>query len=294
VGIPLPGIETKLSEDGELLIRGGYVSDGYFGDPIQPTMVDGWFHTGDIFKIKNKHYFIIDRKKEIYKNSRGQTIAPQKIEHMFEDFDAIESAFLVGDGLEFNTLLIYPSQEHKSTESEQDYFKSLVQSVNSFLTPYERIIDFTIVERDFSSDHNERTQKNTYKRKQILKNFKDLISPMYRKNYFPLIYECSEIRIPNWLIAEKGVTTSNLKWDGKTLWITGDKVGLKLQWQNDKLSIGNYYYDIKSNILDLQSFLKSPALWLGNGPLVNFIGSRESQPISMNEFSTKKESASNL
>ena len=68
--------------------------------------MDG-FYTEDIFEEKNGHYFIIDRKKDIYKNSRGQTIAPQKIENLFQDFDAIKS-ILVGDGKEFNTVLIYP------------------------------------------------------------------------------------------------------------------------------------------------------------------------------------------
>ena len=107
VGVPLPGIQLTLADDGELLINGPYVSSSYFGKNYGSTLVDGWFHTGDIFKEKNDHYYIIDRKKEIYKNSRGQTISPQKIENMFQDFDGIKSAFLVGDGLEFNTLLIY-------------------------------------------------------------------------------------------------------------------------------------------------------------------------------------------
>jgi len=288
VGIPLPGIEVELAPDGELLIRGAYISPGYYGDPILPTMTDGWFHTGDIFKIKNTHYFIIDRKKEIYKNSRGQTIAPQKIEHMFEDFDAICSAFLVGDGLEYNTLLIYPDPNYENGNNineavDRDYFKSLVQSVNSFLTPYERIVDFTIVERDFTFDRGERTQKNTYKRKRVLKNFSDTVKPMYAKNYFSLMHGGKEIRIPNWLIREKGVTTRNINWDGNTLSISGERNTVSISWCNDKISIGNYSYEIKSDTLDLQLFLLSPVLWLGNIALVKFIGS----PIfRTNEFIT--------
>ena len=98
VGRPLPGIDTKIAEDGELLIRGSYVSSYYFSKTNNSTLKNGWFHTGDIFKEKNGHLYIIDRKKEIYKNTRGQTISPQKIENMFQDFESVKSVFLVGDG----------------------------------------------------------------------------------------------------------------------------------------------------------------------------------------------------
>ena len=138
VGVPLPGIQLNLADDGELLIRGPYVSSSYFGEKNGSTLIDGWFHTGDIFNEKYDHYYIIDRKKEIYKNSRGQTISPQKIENMFQDFDGIKSAFLVGDGLEFNSLLIYSEPDslpmdisNASLVTIREYYSSLVQSVNS-------------------------------------------------------------------------------------------------------------------------------------------------------------------
>ena len=169
VGVPLPGIKLTLADDGELLINGPYVSTSYFGKQNGSTLLNNWFHTGDIFKEKRGHYYIIDRKKEIYKNSRGQTISPQKIENMFQDFDGIKSAFLVGDGLEFNTLLIYPDSgtlpmdiSNASLITIRDYYSSLVQSVNSFLAPFERVVNFAIVKRDFNPD-DELTQKGTYK-----------------------------------------------------------------------------------------------------------------------------------
>ena len=104
VGKSLPGINLKLAKDNELLMQGDYVTRGYYKDDIEGSFIDSWFHTGDIFNYKKDHYFIVDRKKEIYKNSRGQTISPQKIENLFQDFEAIKSVFLVGDGKEFNTL----------------------------------------------------------------------------------------------------------------------------------------------------------------------------------------------
>ena len=106
VGIALPGIQLKIEDDGELRIKGSYVSKGYYKETDSKCFNQGWFYTGDIFEKRNDHFFIVDRKKDIYKNSKGQTISPQKIENLFQDFDSIKSVFLVGDGQEFNTLLI--------------------------------------------------------------------------------------------------------------------------------------------------------------------------------------------
>ncbi|MEC9026422.1 MAG: GNAT family N-acetyltransferase [Candidatus Neomarinimicrobiota bacterium] len=278
VGRPLPGIDTKIAEDGELLIRGSYVSSYYFSKTNNSTLKNGWFHTGDIFKEKNGHLYIIDRKKEIYKNTRGQTISPQKIENMFQDFDGISSAFLVGDGLEFNTLLIYPDYDtlpiefsKENISSIREYYSSLVQSVNSFLTPYERVINFAIIKRSFINDE-ELTQKGTYKRKIIIKNFDAIISPMYQKNYVTLSYNEFQIYIPNWLLREKGVSRNDIYWDGSILSIRNNKNNIKIQWNDNSLIIGNFTYNTNDNIIDLQSILICPELWLGNNSFTDFIG----------------------
>ena len=278
VGRPLPGIDTKIAEDGELLIRGSYVSSYYFSKTNNSTLKNGWFHTGDIFKEKNGHLYIIDRKKEIYKNTRGQTISPQKIENMFQDFDGISSAFLVGDGLEFNTLLIYPDYDtlpiefsKENISSIREYYSSLVQSVNSFLTPYERVINFAIIKRSFINDE-ELTQKGTYKRKIIIKNFDAIISPMYKKNYATLSYNEFQIYIPNWLLREKGVSRNDIYWDGSILSIRNNKNNIKIQWSDNFLIIGDFTYNTNDNIIDLQSILICPELWLGNNSFTDFIG----------------------
>jgi len=278
VGRPLPGIDTKIAEDGELLIRGSYVSSYYFSKTNNSTLKNGWFHTGDIFKEKNGHLYIIDRKKEIYKNTRGQTISPQKIENMFQDFDGISSAFLVGDGLEFNTLLIYPDYDtlpiefsKENISSIREYYSSLVQSVNSFLTPYERVINFAIIKRSFINDE-ELTQKGTYKRKIIIKNFDAIISPMYQKNYVTLSYNEFQIYIPNWLLREKGVSRNDIYWDGSILSIRNNKNNIKIQWSDNTLIIGDFTYNTNDNIIDLQSILICPELWLGNNSFTDFIG----------------------
>jgi len=169
VGKSLPGIEMTLAEDNELLLRGEYISIGYFGKNETPLLKNGYFHTGDIFEENNGHFFIVDRKKDIYKNSRGQTIAPQKIENLFQDFESIKSIFVVGDGQEFNTVLIFPDTKNTffkfdqaSPDDIRHYFSSLILSVNSFLSSFERIVNFAVIQRDFSKDYGELTNKNSF------------------------------------------------------------------------------------------------------------------------------------
>ena len=114
IGRALPGIELQIASDGELLIRGPYVMMGYFRPEDGNTGVDaeGWFASGDIVAVdEDGHYQLVDRKKEIYKNRKGQTVVPQRVENLFRDFDVVSQAFLIGDQLEFNTLLIWPNYE---------------------------------------------------------------------------------------------------------------------------------------------------------------------------------------
>ena len=291
VGKPLPGIELKLAEDNELLMRGPYVSPGYFKEEIEGSFTDEWFHTGDIFKKKKGHYFIVDRKKEIYKNSRGQTISPQKIENLFQDFEAIKSVFLIGDGKEFNTVLIYPDPKNDiidtanmSSKEIRTYFSSLVFSVNSFLPSYERIVNYAIIPRDFLKGKNEITSKNTYKRKNIIKNFSNIIKPMYEKSYISLIKSNYEIRIPNWLLREKRITRRDIFWDGKQIREYDLKEGLKLHWTKRALIIGDYTYKTSETIIDLEKMLRDPTLWIGNKSLIEFTGEVVFRVISFEQY----------
>ena len=273
VGKALPGIDLKLAEDGELCMRGPYISEGFFNIKESESFKNGWFHSGDIFKEKNGHYFILDRKKDIYKNSRGQTIAPQKIENLFQDFDLIKSVYLVGDGREYNTVLIYPNKSNLPDLNKNEIhevFTSMLISVNSFLSPFERIVSFTIIDRDFDKNKNELTQKGTFKRNNILKNFDSEIKLMYKKNYISLRNQNKEVRIPNWLIREIGTVKSNIKWNENKIFISDKNKHLTLFWKSNFLTIGNFSYKFDSNILDIDLLIKSPKLWLGNQEFLSF------------------------
>jgi len=175
VGIPLPGINTRFNEKHELEIAGVYVAK--YLDDVENNIDIEWQPTGDLFKSdQNGFLFIVDRVKDIYKNTKGQTIAPQKIEKLFESVPGIKRTFLVGDGQSYNTLLIVPDYNEpvlKKTAAKKkiiEYFLPIISSANSNLASYERIIDFAVLERDFEETKGELTSKSTYKRKAT--NFK--------------------------------------------------------------------------------------------------------------------------
>jgi len=288
VGKALPGVEAALAEDGELMIRGPYVSPGYLGDNRMLILRESaWFHTGDIFEESDGHFTIVDRKKEIYKNSRGQTIAPQKIENLFKDFESIQSVFLVGDGMEYNCILIYPNHDteewntNESPEALRDHFSAIVSSVNSFLPPHERLVNFAVISRPFSSEHGELTKKGTYKRKAIMKNFASVIEPMYERSSVSFIHDGIELKLPNWILREKGILSSDITWDGSDLAVKGKQV-IPLSRNEEGLQIGDFTYVLPKPVLDLESFLRSPELWLGNTGFVEFMGT---VPFRLTEFS---------
>lgn len=282
LGKALPGIELKIAEDGELLVRGPYVMMGYFDQDYESTFIDGWLPTGDVMQMdSNGFYEIIDRKKEIYKNIKGETIAPQKIENLFRDFDTVQQVFLVGDHRPYNTVLIYPNFESESismsklTKTElESYFASVVVTVNKFLAPFERIVDFRFINRPFTAEKGELTPKSTYKRKIIEANFKELVDSMYRKNYINLVKDKTEIRIPTWFLRERGCLTGDLQTDDQGIFIEkyGDHLDICKMKEMDTFLIGNYIYHITEKYIDLQYILANPIYWIGNQAIIDFAG----------------------
>ena len=283
LGRSLPGIEIKLGDDGELLVRGAYVLMGYFDQNDEDTFIDGWFPTGDVMKMDENGFIeIIDRKKEIYKNIKGETIAPQKIENYFRDFEYVKQVFLVGDHRAFNTVLIYPNfdiedsvLDHMSETQQHEYFSSVIVTVNKFLAPFERIVDFRIIKREFSGEKGELTPKGTYKRRVIEENFDDVIEEMYTKNYTSVTISHIEIRIPNWFLREKGCLSGDIMALPRALSIP--KLQNKLKIEKSKKGeniyhIGDYCYEVNCKYIDLQILLTNPMYWLGNDDFYKFSG----------------------
>jgi len=194
-GRPLPGVELKLSPEGELLARGHYIAryleDKGPGDKIpfpQDPETDYWLKTGDIFRLlPNGYYRIVDRIKDIYKNNRGQTIAPRKVEDKFKSVPGIKNTFLVGDGRPYNVLLIVPDDNYPELravlgkEGVEQYYKRIIEAANLELAPYERIINFALLDRDFSRERGELTAKGSFNRKNIVASNSKLIESLYGK-----------------------------------------------------------------------------------------------------------------
>ena len=283
LGKALPGIEIKLGEDGEILVRGPYVMLGYYDTENSETFTeDGWLPTGDIMKMDEDGFIqIIDRKKEIYKNIKGETVAPQKIENLFRDFENIKQVFLVGDHRPFNTILIHPNyDDHNSIlfnmdeKQKQEYFSSLIVTVNKFLAPFERILDFRLIDRAFDDEHGELTPKHTYKRKVIEKNFLKMIDSMYVKNETSVYVGTTEVKIPNWFLREIGCLGRDVVADEKSIAIPKLDLLLTLTKTEEKnvFRIGSFNYFINSRFIDFQLILIDPLLWIGNDELTAFTG----------------------
>ncbi|MDX1699846.1 MAG: AMP-binding protein, partial [Melioribacteraceae bacterium] len=278
LGKALPGIEIKLADDGELLVKGEYVMPGYYDQSYEETFIGGgWFPTGDIMKMDSNGFIeIIDRKKEIYQNTKGETIAPQRIENLFREFDAVKQVFVVGDHRPFNTVLIYPDYESNTLKDLYDdqkgeFFANLIVTTNKFLAPFERIVDFRIIARPFSAEFGELTPKSTYKRRVIEKNFDQIIEELYQKDYYSLMLENTEIRIPNWFLRERGCLSGDIKIENSILRIQKLDKELTFEKLDDKIfRIGDYSYLNKKPYIEFHDFLINPIYWLGNEELVAF------------------------
>lgn len=307
VGIPLPGINIKFSPEGELLISGPYI--GKYLDDMQSTTEDKWISTGDLFIQDNDHHlYIIDRVKEIYKNSKGQTIAPAAIEKKFENVPGIKQVFLAGDMKPFNALLIVPNHSDSFVTKAllenklKDYYASLISNVNKTLHPYERILKFTILDRAFAAEKGELTAKGTYKRKVIQKNFDAEISDFYRKSSVEYSFKGFTLIIPFWVLKDLGLSQEELFFSDDALYNKDKDIYLTIKsipsieyidnrfdkdFKSDLFMIGSFIYIIENKTIDLGKFILQPFLWLGNIELINFIDCKEEWDIGHSSVSTQ-------
>jgi long-chain acyl-CoA synthetase len=279
VGAPLPGMELKLADDGELWIRGPYVSQAYWKPDVPEDRMDQWFTTGDIFQVLgNGQLEIIDRKKEIYKNAKGQTVAPQKIENMFRDFDSIHQLFIVGDHMPYNTALVRVNRRSddikgmiQDKQALRDYVARMIHSVNSFLAPFERIINFRLIDREFDKEKGELTEKGTYKRTVILEHFKEEIEVLYETPYKSYFLGELEVQIPNWVFLQRGWTTNDLEVKGTTLRHRSRSYRLDIRRVGAELRVGSFNYGFTGHVFQFEEFIRQPAYCLGNGELELFL-----------------------
>ncbi len=210
VGIPIPGIEVRIAEDGEILIRGPNVMKGYLGKPEATAEVideDGWLHTGDIGTEDHESFLTItDRKKAIIVTSGGKNIAPAPIENALTKSRFISQAMVVGDNRKFLIALLALDQDHvrnwaKDKGIPADDFTALIErpelkeavdaeltEVNSHLDSFSTVKKVAFLPRDLTIQDGEITPSLKVKRKVVEKRFADLINDLYPQepsSYYP-------------------------------------------------------------------------------------------------------------
>ena len=200
VGKPVKALELMLAEDGEILLRGGSVFEGYYRDP-QATgemLKDGWLHTGDVGELdEDGHLYIVDRKKDIIITSGGKNISPSEIENKMKCSPYIKEAVVIGDKRKYLTALIqleYDNVGNWAQNKRIPYttYKSLAQNttvyglirdeiekVNETVAQVETIKRFKILEKELDQDDEELTATQKVKRKVIAERFTQEIEELY-------------------------------------------------------------------------------------------------------------------
>ncbi|MBN1652039.1 MAG: AMP-binding protein [Bacteroidales bacterium] len=304
-GIPLPGLNSRFTAESEMEINGHYIAR-YLEDAGPVDLIafptnredDYWMSTGDIFRATKEGYFeIIDRLKDIYKNNKGQTIAPKTVEKLFVDVPGIKHTFLVGDARPYNVLLIVPDKDDLvlksavSLENKTEYFHQIVAAANKDLAPYERVINFSLLKRDFKVSKGELTPKGSFNRKIIEANFAESISHLYESNTIYLKIKSLQIQIPRWFFRDLGILESDIVSVPLGLYnkLTNKSLYIKKLSKNSKVRIGDLIYNLEDEILDLGYFTRQPRLWIGNPSLIEFCPVKEGWDLPLKRMSAQVE-----
>ncbi len=204
VGPPTPGVEARLAEDGELLVRSDVVMTGYRNLPdrtAEALDADGWLHTGDIATIDDDGYIkIVDRKKELIISAAGKNMSPANIESELKGASPlIGQACVIGDARSYNTALIVLDADFAPAFAAQngmegssleelagvDAIRAAVQQgvdkANDRLSRVEQIKKFTILEGDWMPGGEELTPTMKLKRRPIAEKYASVIESMYAK-----------------------------------------------------------------------------------------------------------------
>jgi long-chain acyl-CoA synthetase len=179
VGRPLPGVDVRIAEDGEVLVRGALVMKGYWNRPEETALAleGGWFHTGDIGDIDADGYLrITDRKKDVIVTSGGKKIVPQPIELSLKESPQVAEAIIVGDGRKFASVLIAP----KEGATREDIARE-VDRVNAGLAQFEKLKKFALIPNDLSIENGHLTPTLKVKRRKVAERYRDLIEDLYRE-----------------------------------------------------------------------------------------------------------------
>jgi long-chain acyl-CoA synthetase len=198
VGLPLPGVEVKIAEDGEILTRGPHVMKGYYKKPKETAEVmteDGYFRTGDIGEIDSRGILrITDRKKDLIVTSGGKNIAPQLIENSLKTSKYVAQIVVLGDKRKFPCALVVPNMDNvkkfaaANNITDADLTKSRaivtevqreIEELSKDLAPFERVKKIALLDKEFTIESGELTPSLKIKRNVVEKKYKDVIDSLY-------------------------------------------------------------------------------------------------------------------
>ena len=202
VGRPINGLQIKISEEGEVLLKGPTITKGYYNREDlnqQAVDADGFFHTGDAGELKGGELFLKERIKDLFKTSNGKYIAPQALESKLLVDKFVDQIAVIADEHKFVSALIVPefrlledyAREHhiafatrEDLCANADIHKMLMERIETLqqqLASYEKIKRFTLLAHHFSMESGELTNTLKLKRAVINKNYKDVIEKMYEE-----------------------------------------------------------------------------------------------------------------
>jgi long-chain acyl-CoA synthetase len=201
VGRPIPHVEIRIAEDGEILVKGPNVMQGYYRKPAETREVlteDGWFRTGDIGKLDADGYLVItDRKKELLKTAAGKFVAPAPIENMLKSCPYVTNAIVVGDKRKFVSVLIVLNFATIEAEAKRqgrefatraqmlvdpwvrDLISREIERSTASLAQYEKPKRFALLDQDFTYASGELTYTMKMKRRVIEERYQDVIARLY-------------------------------------------------------------------------------------------------------------------
>jgi long-chain acyl-CoA synthetase len=195
VGPALPGVELRVADDGEVLIRSDTVFGGYFKDEEATREVlseDGWLRSGDVGHLDEDGFLTItDRLKDILVTAGGKNVAPQNLENALKTHGVISQALVVGDRRPYIAALITLSEDVDPAGAGPGVQRA-VDEVNSDLSRFEQIKRFTILSRDFTLEAGEVTPTLKLKRRVCLEHFSDEIEALYAMEGSPRSPERSD------------------------------------------------------------------------------------------------------
>jgi long-chain acyl-CoA synthetase len=199
-GTVMPGLAVKFSEEGEIMIKGPTVFRGYYKKPEETAkaLKDGWYMSGDQGSYtKDGNLVMSDRIKDLFKTSVGKYVSPQKLELLLGQEKLIEQVIVVGDNRKYVTALIVPSFSHlnataeklgldpadhkkiASNEAIKQIYQVKINEIQAEVTPYERVVKFTLLTEPFSVENSAMTSTLKLRRKVITEQYKEQIELMY-------------------------------------------------------------------------------------------------------------------